>query len=115
MSTEPPLLVLWERVIGDLLDRTVKFPKAVRFTFASRIDNLALDILELLAEARFATRAQKGELLRQADLRLVRLGVLLRLAFARRYLDSGGFEHVVRGTDEAGRMLGGWRKSLEGA
>ena len=35
-----------ERTLGDLLDRTQKFPKHVRFTFSSRIDNMALDIYE---------------------------------------------------------------------
>ncbi|MSP55963.1 MAG: group II intron reverse transcriptase/maturase, partial [Myxococcales bacterium] len=49
---EPALLVLWERLVGDLLDRTAKFPKAVRFTFAARIDGIALDFLERIAEAR---------------------------------------------------------------
>lgn len=112
-ADEPALLVLWERVVGDLLDRTARFPKAVRFTFASRIDNLALDILEQLAEARWAPLDRRRELLLRADLCLVRLGVLLRLAHDRRYLDTGGFEHVVRATDEAGRMLGGWRKHLD--
>ena len=110
---EPALLVLWERLIGDLLDRTAKFPRVVRFTFASRIDGLALDFLERVAEARWAAIPRQRELLAQADLLLVRLHVLLRLAHDRRYLDTGGFEHVVRGVDEAGRMLGGWRTHLE--
>lgn len=111
---EPALLVLWERIVGDLLDRTAKFPKSVRFTFAGRIDGLALDFLERIAEARWAPTARKRVLVAEADLLLVRLHVLLRLAHDRRYLDTGGFEHVVRGVDEAGRMLGGWRKHLDG-
>lgn len=110
---EPALLVLWERVVGDLLDRTAKFPKVVRFTFAGRIDGIVLDFLERIAEARWAPAPRKRVLLAEADLLLVRLHVLLRLAHDRRYLDTGGFEHVVRGVDEAGRMLGGWRKHIE--
>lgn len=109
---EPALLVLWERVLGDLLDRTAKFPKAVRFSFSARIDGVALDFLERVAEARWAPLARRRELLSTCDLLLVRLHVLLRLAHDRKYIDTGGFEHVVRGVDEAGRMLGGWRKHL---
>jgi len=41
---------------------------------------------------------------------LVRLRTLVRLAHARRLLDHGGYEHVSRRLDEAGRMLGGWLK-----
>lgn len=111
---EPALLVQWERTLGDLLDRTQRFPKVVRFTFSSRIDGLALDILDALVRARWAARRDKAPLLARADADLAVLRVLLRLSFERRYLDRGGLEHVARHLDEAGRMLGGWRRQVEG-
>lgn len=107
---ESVLVVRWQQVVGDLLDRTARFPKVVRFTFAARIDNLALDILEELVEARYASGGAKQAALRRADGRLARLRVLVRLAHDWRYLDHRGYEHVSGGLDEAGRMLGGWRK-----
>jgi len=106
----PHLIVHWERTLGDLLDRTQKFPKAVRFTFSTRIDNHGLDVLEALVLARYARGPRKRELLDEIDGRLARLRVLLRLAHDRRYLSRRGFEHVIRAVDEAGRMLGGWQK-----
>lgn len=114
MAEELVLLVHWERVLGELLDRTQKFPKAVRFTFSTRIDNAGLDVLEALTQARYAVPARKRELLATADSALARLRVLLRLSHDRRYLERRGFEHVVRGIDEAGRMLGGWRQQQAG-
>lgn len=110
---DPAVLVAWEAAVGDILDRTARFPKSARFTFAARIDGLALDILELLVEARWSPPRAKRELLRKADVRLARLLVLLRLSHDRRYLDSGGFEHVVRAADGVGRMVGGWRRQVE--
>ena len=104
----PPLFVLWEEMLDDLLDRTLKFPKVVRFTFSGRIDNLALDIFERVVEARYAPAGVKREALRHADLSLAKLRVLLRLAHKRRYLDHRGYEHVAERLDEAGRMIGGW-------
>ena len=53
-SIELPLFVHWEKTLSDIFSRTEKFPKRVRFTFSSRIDNLALDILEKIVEARYA-------------------------------------------------------------
>ena len=103
-----PILVQWEKVLGDLLDRTQKFPKAVRFTFSTRIDNLALGVLERLIEARYS-RERTGTL-RAANLDLEKLRILLRLCHERQYLDHRGFEHVVRNLDETGRMVGGWLK-----
>ena len=104
----PPLFTLWEEALDDLLDRTLKFPKSVRFTFSSRIDGLALDVLERLVEARYAPSGVKREALRHADLSLAKLRVLLRLAHKRRYLDHRGYAHVAERLDEAGRMIGGW-------
>ncbi|MBM3271397.1 MAG: diversity-generating retroelement protein Avd [Candidatus Sericytochromatia bacterium] len=110
MSEGPVLIGRWEQITGDLLDRTARFPKAARFTFAIRIENLALDILEELVDARFAAGHAKVAALRRADGRLARLRILIRLSHDRRFLDHRAYEHVARGLDEAGRMLGGWRK-----
>lgn len=109
---EPVLLVHWERTPGALLDRTSGFPRAQRFTFAAPIDGLALDILEALVQARWARRAEKARLLAAADTDLAVLRVLVRLCFERRLLARAGFEQVVRDLDEAGRMLGGWRRQV---
>ena len=114
-AEELPLYTRWEQVIGDLLDRTMKFPKAVRFTLAGRMDNLALDILEHIVEARYSAGPRKAAVLREADLALARLRAQVRVSHARRHLDHRGYEHVSRGLDEAGRMLGGWRRQQGGA
>ena len=111
-TDEPALVIHWERTLGDLLDRTRGFPKAARFTFTTRIDNRALDIFEKLVQARFAPVAERQRLLASADTDLAVLRALLRLSHARRYLDRRGLEHLSRLMDEAGRMLGGWRRHL---
>jgi hypothetical protein len=110
-SVELPLFVHWERTLKDLLSRTGKFPKSVRFTLSSRIDNLALDVLELIVEARYSK--DKSAALSRASLSLEKLRVLLRISHDERHLDRRGFEHVARHIDEAGRMLGGWIRSRE--
>jgi hypothetical protein len=112
---ELPIFVLWERLTLELLERTTRFPKAVRLSLTTRIESAALDVLEGLATVRFDTGPTKAVRLVELDRHLTRLRVLLRLAHARRYLDTGGYEHVSRQLDEAGRMLGGWRKQAAGA
>lgn len=110
---EPVLLVFWEGLLGRLLDHTGRFPRAARFSLAARVDGRALDVLECLAEARFAPVPQRKEALARADLHLAVLRVLVRLCFERRLLDPKALEQTSRELDEAGRMLGGWRLSLE--
>ena len=93
---------------GWLLDRTQKFPKSSRFTFGQRIDNLALDIVEAVVTARYSRR--RRVIITEANLKLTRLRVLLRLATGRRYLSRRRYFHVIEKIDEIGRMLGRWGK-----
>jgi len=106
-----PAVVHWERTLHDLLGRTQKFPKRVRFTFSNRIDNLALDVYEALIEARYSK--DKVSILRRVNLDIEKLRLLLRLCHDERYLDRRGLEHVASSLDQAGRMIGGWIKERQ--
>jgi len=98
-----PIFVQWERVTSEILERTMKFPKALRFTFAQRVDNLAIDMLEGLAAAQYASGGAKRALLGEVDSRLLRLKVVLRLCHQRQILDHGAYEHLARELDAVGR------------
>jgi hypothetical protein len=108
MSQDLPLFDLWTRVLAWILAHTEKFPKSARFTFSSRIDNLALDILELIVEARYSSR--KIEKLRSININLEKLRVLLRICHDRGYLDHRAYEYAGIQLWEAGKMVGGWLK-----
>ena len=60
----PELLCLakWEDTAGWLIEHTAKWPKSSRFSFVQRVDNHALDVLELLVVARYepGVRAQQA-------------------------------------------------------
>lgn len=114
MKVDPPvILVAWERVVGDLFERSERFPRSVRHSLGVRIENRALDVLEGLAKARFQTTgAAKQRTLLDTDEALLQLRVLLRLAHARKCLDTGGFEHVMRGIEDVGKQLGSWRQHV---
>ncbi len=103
-----PLLVLWEDFLGWLLPALEKLPKSVRFTFTTRLQGTALDILESLVEARF--RRDRQPALREASLRLERLRALIRVAHGQKLLPNGAYRFASERLDEAGRMLGGWLK-----
>lgn len=107
-AEELTLFVFWETFLRDLLSRTQKFPKSVRFTFTTRIDNLGLDVVELLIQARW--RRDKRADLERVSMNIDKLRILLRICHNEGYLDHRGCEHVMRNLDEAGRMVGGWLK-----
>ncbi len=105
---ELPIFTRWVQFLEWLLPATEKFPKRARFTFADRINSLALDIVEDLVEARYSR--DKQPLLGRINLRLERLRILLRLSHRMKYLPHPGYEHAARELNEVGRMLGGWMK-----
>ena len=110
----PELLVLakWEEFTGWFLGHTGRWPRSVRFTLCRRAQDHALDVAELLVVARYEPRRRRDHL-KRVNLILERMRLLLRLAREMGAVSPKGFESSMRSIDEAGRMIHGWRKSLE--
>ena len=106
-----PIFVAWPDFLQWLLPTTAKLPKHIRFTFVDRMDNLALDVVEDLVEARYSP--QKRPILARANLRLEKLRVLLRLCHALGYFPHARCEHAMRSVNEVGAMLGGWLRQQD--
>ena len=104
---EPGIFVFWYEFIDWLLDKTEKFPKKSRFTFVNRIDNLALDIMEELVSASYSRKDKKIAFLKDINLKLEKLRVLLRLSSKRKFISINSFEYARRHVDECGKMVGG--------
>jgi len=109
----PELLCLqkWEDTAGRLIESTARWPKSARFSLVQKVDNHALDIVEMLVVARYEPGLRK-KLLRQINLRLERLRFLLRIARTRNVMPAEKFETAMRGVDELGRMVHGWRVAI---
>ncbi len=109
----PELLVLarWEEFAGWLLSHTARWPRSVRFTLCRRVQDHALDIAELLSTARYEPRERQATL-RRVNLGLERMRLLLRLARGTGAMPARGFETALRGLNETGRMVHGWRTTL---
>lgn len=107
----PELLVLthWEAFVPWLLDHCARWPRAARFSLTQRVENHALDVLELLIVARYQP-SKRGGRLAQANLVLERMRFLCRIARGRRFMSARAFEKAMADVDEAGRMIHGWRQ-----
>jgi hypothetical protein len=109
----PELLVLqvWEAFTAWLFNHTRRWPKAARFSLTQRIEEHALDVTEMLVEARYAPETRR-RLLPAINLRLERMRYLLRIARDAKVENPAGFESAVRRIDECGRMIHGWRQAI---
>mgnify|MGYP006268308251 CR=1 FL=1 len=107
-----PLFRHWYDTLGWMMERTEQFPRSVRPTLVRRIDDHALNVIELITEAIFTPAKQRRHKLRAINLTLDQLRILWRLSHDRRYISAQQYAHVSALIDETGKMVGGWLKTL---
>ena len=108
MKKQTPIFSLWTDITGWMLDRIDDFPKKVRFSLSNRIANLVVDILERIIEALY--KRKKIVILRDINIKIEKLRVLLRICFNKNYLSVKQHEFIQEKINDAGRMIGGWIK-----
>jgi hypothetical protein len=109
MTDEFQIFIKWSEFLKWLLNTTEKFPKKVRFTFTTRIDNLALDILEDIIEFRYDKNARQTGF-RRINIKFEKLRILLRICHELQYLSTRQFEYAMIHINEVGKMTGAWLK-----
>lgn len=109
MTDDYPLYSAWRRVTEYLIELCGSYPKNVRFTLCDRITNLSLDVLESIIEAIYAK--YKTDILHKTNLYIEKLRALIQISVNKKYISVQQYEHVSREINEAGKMLGGWKKS----
>ncbi len=87
--------------------------KGGRYTIGARIENKFLDLLELCYIAYFTEKEKKGEKITQCNLVLDTLKFLISIAWEGKLISHKHYEEVALKLEEVGKMLGGWKKSLE--
>lgn len=109
MAEELQLFIKWSDFVKWLLNTTGNFPKKVRFTFTTRIDNCALDILEDIIEFRYDKKARQAGF-KMINIKFEKLRILLRFCYELHYLSIKQYEFAMKQVNEVGKMTGTWLK-----
>ena len=72
---------------------------------------MALDIVELLIEAKYSRN--KRPILKKINLYLEKIRVLLRISHEMKLLSTKPYYFASKGINEVGMMLGGWIKTQD--
>ena len=88
-------------------------PKGARYTVGERIENKLLDLLELSYTAYFTPKDKKMEKITECILVLDTLKFLISVTWEAKLISHNQFGETALKLDEIGKMLGGWKKSLE--
>lgn len=85
-----------------------------RYTIGARIDDIFLSFLELIFRAGFAyDKFEKLSLVSQAIGKNDLLRFFLQIGWEQKVISHATYGSLILLLDEAGRMLGGWKKSLQ--
>lgn len=87
-------------------------PKQDRYTLWQKCEDTLLETLENILLASQTSKAEKLPILEKASLKLNLFRILVRLAKEVKIIDSKKYVLLQENTDEIGRMLGGWIKSV---
>lgn len=94
-----------------LIPLTVGFPRQQRFVLAAALQQEALSLQGLLIEA--VHQPDPSPKLVAADAELDKLRTHLRLCHDLKLISRGQYEQAANMLVEIGRLLGGWKKSLD--
>lgn len=103
-----PVFVKWMDFLKWLLNATEKFPKKARYTHVVRINDIALDVVEELVEARYS-KAKIAHLMK-VNLNLEKIRMLLRISYESRFMPHESYKKAMFGINDVGRMIGGWMR-----
>jgi hypothetical protein len=101
----------------DLYEKTQKIcaelPSLKRQTLGRRLEDAILDLLELLIMAKSAPKAHKSLYLIKATAKTELIHFYIRILLTQELANETTLHQLQANTAEIGRMLGGWRKSVQ--
>jgi hypothetical protein len=96
-----------------LIPATTRFPREHRFVMARAVQETALQFQECLIDAGLAQGRAQQRALARADVDLTKLRFYLRLCRDLKLITPRQYQHVAEMVTEVGRLLGGWRQSIQ--
>ncbi len=88
-------------------------PKEARYTIGVRIEHRFLNLLEITYAAYFIEKEKKLQKIGECILTLDTLKFLLHTAWELKLISHTQYADVGGNLEEAGKMFGGWRSSLQ--
>jgi hypothetical protein len=111
----PEEMIIFTRTydfVSWLVPVTLNFPRGQRFVVTRRLQDAALEFLELIVEGNAERGLLRAQRLRAADAELLKVRLYLRLCERWRWLSPGQYLHASTLVAEIGRLLGGWLKTV---
>lgn len=110
---ELPVINRTQELYEAVCKITGKLPALQQQTIGKRLENAILHLLELLIMAKYAPSAHKGPYLIKASAQAEIVQFQLRILLTQKLANETTLHQLQAKVAEIGRMLGGWRKSVQ--
>ena len=110
---ELPVINRTQELYEAVIKITERLPALRRQTIGKRLENAILLLLELLIMAKHAPSAHKGAYLVKASAQAEIIQFQLRILLTQKLANETTLHQLQAKVAEIGRMLGGWRKSVQ--
>ena len=110
---ELPVINRTQELYENVSKITEKLSALKRQTIGRRLEEGLLELLELLIMAKHAPTAHKGAYLIKASARAEIVQFELRILLEQKLANGTTLHQLQAKLTEIGRMLGGWRKSVQ--
>jgi four helix bundle protein len=108
---QSPIFARTYDFVAWIIPLTIKFPRSQRFVMAAALQREVIHFQELLIEA--SHQKEKNDLLLSADAELDKVRTHVRMSLEMGLIQPGQYEHAARLMTEIGKLLGGWKKTLQ--
>ena len=88
-------------------------PRTSRYTLGARIENNFLDLLELIYQAYYVEANKKSEKIILCISKNDLIKYFLQIAWENKLIKDHLYTEVIIKIEEIGRILGGWKNSVE--
>lgn len=114
-SAQTPLVLVKTKEAYQIWHKNlVNLNRLDRYTIGAKIDECFLSLVELIFRASFAyDKFEKLSLISQAIGKSDIVKFFLQLGWEQKVIDHKNYSSLITLLDEIGRMLGGWKKSIQ--
>lgn len=112
-SFDTPLIQRTYDLYREIHKASTNIPKQSRYTLWQRCENSCLDALQGLIMVSYLQQHERRDKLLTISSSVDMLRILLRLSADIHAIDKKRYITLQETTDEIGRMLGGWLRSIK--
>ena len=110
---ELPVINRTQELYESVCKITSKLPTLTKQTIGRRLEDGVLQLLELLIMSKYAPKAHKGAYLIKSSAMTEIVQFQLRILLTQKLANETTLHQLQAKIVEIGRMLGGWRKSVQ--